>query len=201
MAGISTFSSRARFTEPDGRLTREASQLIETLIALTGGQLGFHGDEVFASADSSADASQAFVTEVSLQPAGDAPHMAVMLAQPESVSQPMAPMDMQPASPERMFAPVELQQASSAPMQAEMVMQPPSDAGPFMAITPGASPYAYTANRPGALSVQAGTISAITVTRGATAVTVTGATLIPANTGDIVTITYTVAPTVNFLPR
>ena len=69
------------------------------------------------------------------------------------------------------------------------------------AITVGASPYAYTAALGGTVAVSAGTVSAITLTRSGLVIA-TGITsgLIPVRNGDIVTVTYTAAPTMVFIP-
>ncbi len=61
------------------------------------------------------------------------------------------------------------------------------------------SPFSYTAVEPGFLAITGGTISAITLTRGSTTVTITG-DLIPVAIGDIVAITYSLLPTVQFFP-
>ena len=68
--------------------------------------------------------------------------------------------------------------------------------------TVGASPWSYTAPAVGNVIVQAGTVSAITITHlGGSAVNVgVTAGVIPVIAGDKVTITYTVAPTVTFMP-
>lgn len=68
-------------------------------------------------------------------------------------------------------------------------------------ITIGASPYTYTASIIGTLFVSGGTVSDITIRRGT--VTVPTGVLagpIPLTNGDIATVTYSVAPTVNFVP-
>ncbi len=66
-------------------------------------------------------------------------------------------------------------------------------------ITP--SPFSFTANTSGNLLVVGGTVSAITLQRAQT-ILPTGLTsgFIPMANGDIVTITYSVAPTLNFIP-
>jgi hypothetical protein len=69
-------------------------------------------------------------------------------------------------------------------------------------ITPTGSPFAYTAPANGSLIINGGTVSAITLTRpGDTAVTLgqTGG-LVSVQAGDVVTVTYSVAPTMTFLP-
>jgi hypothetical protein len=74
---------------------------------------------------------------------------------------------------------------------------------PIAAITVGASPYAYTAAAAGTVVVSGGTVSAITLKRGAPAAISVGETsgVIPVSAGDIVTVTYSAAPTMSFVPR
>lgn len=73
--------------------------------------------------------------------------------------------------------------------------------GAFVALTVGASPFAYTAPSRGAVMVSGGTVSAITITRNG-AVAPSGATAgsVLVCAGDIVTITWTAAPTCTFVP-
>ncbi len=66
-------------------------------------------------------------------------------------------------------------------------------------ITVGASPYVYTATTRGAVAVSGGTVSAASLTRGS-AVTLPIAGLFPVSAGDTITVTYTVAPTMTFVP-
>ena len=69
-------------------------------------------------------------------------------------------------------------------------------------ITAGASPYTYTTSAVGNLLVSGGTVSAITLNRGTTSLTLPSVTgFIPMDNSDSVTITYTVAPTMNWIPR
>lgn len=84
----------------------------------------------------------------------------------------------------------------------DMLMQPESGAGPVQTVTPGASPYTYTARAPGSLSIQGGTVSLASFSRNGAAVTL-GLTsgLVPLAAGDSVTVTYAVAPTLTFIPR
>lgn len=81
---------------------------------------------------------------------------------------------------------------------AAMVAQP----GPIDAVVVGASPFAYTASESGHLHVTGGTVSAITLTRAGT-VLATGMTsgFIPVSLGDVVAVTYSVKPTLNFVPN
>lgn len=67
--------------------------------------------------------------------------------------------------------------------------------------TLGASPAALTAQTPGNFLVTGGTVSVIAIERGGATIT-TGMTsgFIPAAIADRVIITYSVAPTVQFIP-
>ncbi len=67
-------------------------------------------------------------------------------------------------------------------------------------LTVGASPFEYQAVEPGIVAVTGGTVSDIILTRGLTDIIVTGQILIPVSINDIVTITYSVLPTMQFLP-
>ena len=85
---------------------------------------------------------------------------------------------------------------------AEMIFAPESMGAPIQPVTPGASPYTYTATQPGSLSVQGGTVSLASYARAGVSLSLgLTAGLIPMATGDKVTITYVVAPTLNFIPR
>lgn len=81
---------------------------------------------------------------------------------------------------------------------AQQTFQP----GNIAAVVVGASPYAYQANESGSLSVKGGTVSVISITRAAV-VFVTGLTsgIIPVSLGDTITVTYTVLPTLTFIPN
>ena len=74
----------------------------------------------------------------------------------------------------------------------------------FMDVTPDGSPFEYEAKEPGYLFITGGTVSAITLTRGSETITVfpdtTTPRLVPVAVADIVTITYTVIPTLKFIP-
>ena len=74
--------------------------------------------------------------------------------------------------------------------------------GSNIAVSVGASPFAYTVPAYGTLVIQGGTVSSVTLQRpGGSAVNI-GVTAgpIPVQPGDIVTTTYTVAPTLTFIP-
>lgn len=82
--------------------------------------------------------------------------------------------------------------------------------GIFRGLAPGnvepvtltGSPYTYSAARRGSLLVSGGTVTAIEFSRDGTAYYNVGviAGAIPINAGDLVRITYAVAPTVTFVP-
>lgn len=73
--------------------------------------------------------------------------------------------------------------------------------GAIAAVTVTASPFAYTAATRGALFVSGGTVSSISFKRGATTIPAgIVAGVVPVTNGDVVTITYIAAPTVNFVP-
>lgn len=69
-------------------------------------------------------------------------------------------------------------------------------------ITPGASPYSYTASFDGSVAVTAGTVSAIALIRQGTSVA-TGLTVgvFPVSRLDQLKVTYSGTPTMTFIPR
>ncbi|PTB28849.1 hypothetical protein C9I56_11200 [Paraburkholderia caribensis] len=71
------------------------------------------------------------------------------------------------------------------------------------AITPGASPYTYTAPANGQVVISGGTVSNIQLKRGATTITIAAASPadVPVSAGDQVITTYSVVPTMSFVPR
>ena len=83
----------------------------------------------------------------------------------------------------------------------ELLPDPTPRAQSVSAVTVGASPFTFTVSFSGAVVVSGGTVSAIALIRqGITVPTGITAGVIPASRLDQVQITYTVAPTVNFLP-
>lgn len=76
-----------------------------------------------------------------------------------------------------------------------------SPAAAFQVVTVTTSPFTYVAGSSGSLAVSGGTVSAIDLTRTNTTIS-TGATsgIIPVANGDRITITYSVLPTVTFIP-
>lgn len=71
---------------------------------------------------------------------------------------------------------------------------------PIEPVTVGASPFVYTAYTIGDLWVAGGTVSAVTLTRGGVSLTVATNRFIPVAANDQVTVTYSVLPTVTFVP-
>lgn len=71
---------------------------------------------------------------------------------------------------------------------------------PFMQITVDGSPFSYIAREPGYVIISGGTVSAITLTRGSTTLTFTGQLQVPVSINDTVTVTYSVLPTIRFIP-
>lgn len=71
------------------------------------------------------------------------------------------------------------------------------------AVTPGASPYTYSAPVGGALIVQGGTVTLIEFSRDGVTWFDTGviAGMLPVNAADQLRITYAVAPTLTFVPQ
>lgn len=72
---------------------------------------------------------------------------------------------------------------------------------PVMPVSPGASPYSFTATTIGDLLVRGGTVSGVVLTRGATSVTCPTSGFVPMAAEDVVTVTYSVVPTITFVPR
>lgn len=73
---------------------------------------------------------------------------------------------------------------------------------PISALPVSASPATYKAVQQGTVAISGGTLTAVALTRGAVAVAL-GASqrIVPVGTGDVVTVTYSVAPTMNFIPN
>lgn len=80
------------------------------------------------------------------------------------------------------------------------VMAKLSGAPAVQVVTMGASPSSYIVPSSGKIVVRGGTVSLIEIGRGGTFVN-TGLKIavLPVSRGDVVRITYTVAPTVNYL--
>ena len=77
----------------------------------------------------------------------------------------------------------------------------PGEGSPETSVTVTASPFAYTTTDDGFIVIVGGTVSSVTIDRdkGAHAIQTSGA--IPVGKGDVVTITYTSAPSVYMYPE
>ena len=172
MATLNLFPYRVAFVDAQGRLTPEAYRALMALSDRVGGSFGDQGVDVFAVFGQS-EAKQQIPVEMVSQP------IAVVFDYPD-------------------LTPPSLSDAS----QSEMVFQPPAFGSAFQSVTPGASPYTYRTQTEGTLSIVGGTISALSLTRAGVSVSLAVSTpMIPLSPGDAVTITYTVAPTLKFIPR
>lgn len=172
------FPARVRWSNADGTLTPEAYRALQALLDRVGGPLGDQGQDSFSDVNGDATVSSLNVayTDVTADPS------------PQVFDQ-MAEV---------------LQQPRSSDSVVEMLFQPLPDRamGAAETVTPGASPATVTANRDGNLIVRAGTVSQIDYVRNGVATTIgVTAGLFPLLAGDGIRITYTVAPTVVFIPR
>ncbi len=78
---------------------------------------------------------------------------------------------------------------------------PTPAAQPVATITPGASPYSYTAPYWGSVAVTGGTVSAISIIRqGASIGTGVTVGVFQLARGDVLQVTYSVVPTMTFIP-
>lgn len=84
---------------------------------------------------------------------------------------------------------------------AVMYLQQFTQAPPkFVDITVDISPFSYTAKEPGYVIVDGGTVSAIHLLRGSDDLDLTGQKIIPVSINDTVITTYSVLPTMTFIP-
>lgn len=67
-------------------------------------------------------------------------------------------------------------------------------------VTVSASPTSFTASQRGTVGISAGTLTAVTLTRAGTVVALGTTRSVTVANGDVVTVSYTVAPTINFIP-
>lgn len=75
--------------------------------------------------------------------------------------------------------------------------------GSIQTITPTASPFTYQVLTKGFMVVQGGTVSLIQFSRDGITNVTTGVTAgcIPLSQGDLITVTYTVIPTITWVPQ
>lgn len=69
------------------------------------------------------------------------------------------------------------------------------------ALVVSASPASFTATQPGNVAVSGGTLTAVTLTRGSVVLNLGTSRVVPVSVGDVVKVTYTAAPTMNFVPN
>lgn len=68
--------------------------------------------------------------------------------------------------------------------------------------SPSGSPYSYKVSASGSVAISAGTVSLIEIGRAGTFVNAgVTAGVVPVSASDIVRVTYTVAPTMTFIPQ
>lgn len=74
-------------------------------------------------------------------------------------------------------------------------------AASFVSVTLTSSPMSYTASGLGHLNINGGTISALSLRRAGSTITLTTSVrMIPMSNADVVSITYTGTPTITFIP-
>jgi hypothetical protein len=75
--------------------------------------------------------------------------------------------------------------------------------GNISALIPGVSPYSYQATQGGSVVISGGTVSIVELSRDGVAYYATGQTsgMFPVSMGDVLRVTYTVVPTMTFVPR
>lgn len=71
---------------------------------------------------------------------------------------------------------------------------------PMAPVSAGASPFTFRAGTIGHMFVTAGTVSSIVLTRSGTSIVCQKDQFIPMAANDTVTVTYSVAPTMTFVP-
>lgn len=74
-----------------------------------------------------------------------------------------------------------------------------SQPGPIQPVVLGPSPASFTASGAGSLALSGGTVSGVTLRRGTVVASVPGG-LVPMANNDVVTVTYSAAPTASFIP-
>ena len=177
MVTLDLFPTRVAFVDDAGRLTPAAYRALQTLFQRVGG------------VTENTDLQDSFAVFAPVAAEGNA-----MPA--ESILQ-------QVAVPDGYHAPMDMQPSVGSDYLAEMVFQGESSGGNVQPVTVGASPFAFVAPQAGMLSISGGAVTPFTtLTRGVATVTlglIDG--LVPVNFGDVVTVTYTVLPTLYFIPR
>jgi hypothetical protein len=73
-------------------------------------------------------------------------------------------------------------------------------AAPIVAVVVSASPTTFTASDSGSVVISGGTLTSVTLNRAGTTISFGTTRVVPVANGDLVTVAYSVAPTINFLP-
>jgi hypothetical protein len=196
---LNLFPARVRWSNADGTLTVEALRMLEILVSRVGGTIGDAGSDVYSISINGGDAQQSAGETVSgsdggvFAQAADTSSLGDMVTATACVPPVADPVLMQAAVASAMLETI---------FQGGDVMQSASSTAPLQGVAATASPMAFVARDHGALSVQGGTVSLVTFARGGASITL-GLTngLIQLSTGDKVTVTYSAAPTLTFIPR
>lgn len=165
-------STRIRFTNEDGTLTNEAYRSLTEIISRTGGALGNSGGDTFVSNDySNVESQQSAGGDITGDTFGQAE------------SQALTEMVMQTAS------------QSNSNGGGTSTLAP-------VAITVTASPFTHNATADGLLIVSGGTVTKQEYRRGAVYTEVGQLnSMLLVLAGDALRVTYSVAPTITFIPR
>lgn len=122
------------------------------------------------------------------------------LASPTFTGSPVVPGYLTTATAATTYAPL-ASPAFTGTVTGGNVITTTGTANAIASITVTASPFAYTATARGQVYLSAGTVSSVTLKRGATTIAtgiLAGAFDVASN--DVLTVTYAVAPTMNFVP-
>ena len=176
---LNLFPARIAFVNADGTLTAEAYRSLQTLMRRVGGQLGDTGIDVFGDISASGEIDSSSTDTI---------------YQSQTADQLMQDV-LQPQFSDQLLQDI-LQTASEA-------------AAPIEVVTVTASPFTYTAKRPGTLVSGDGAAVLIEFTRAG--VTVAFSSMFgefPMATGDAIRVTYSavsatylLAPKIQFIPR
>jgi hypothetical protein len=71
----------------------------------------------------------------------------------------------------------------------------------ILSVIVGASPFSYVAKQPGMLIISGGTVSAVNFTRGNITISMGTSEAFPVEIADTISVTYSVLPTIKFVPR
>jgi hypothetical protein len=178
MAILNLFPARIPFVNQDGTLTAEAYRALNILFGRAGGSLGDNGVDVFGDVSSISTS----------QPPSDMSQSFQQVQQDDMLR--MTHFEVSQDSPVQ-FIYQDIQQTTTD-----------KSGAPPATVTVTASPFSYTADRDGFLVVQGGTVTKQEYGRTSTFTDVGLLnSMLPILLGDIIRVTYTVAPTVTFIPR